>query len=200
MSKTIDYYLSPMSPWAYLGHAPFQTITNKLGSNINIRPIDPGKLFAATGGVPVAQRPIQRQKYRISELKRWKSALKSPIEIEPQFFPYNPALISLVTAVVVSQFDTDKAMEVILRFMEGCWVENRDMGSPDEIKKSLETCDLDGSLILQTASKEEASKALEENTQRAIDADVFGVPSYVIEGEVYWGQDRLNFLEDHLSS
>ena len=157
MSKTIDYYLSPMSPWAYLGHAPFQTITDKLGSNINIRPIDPGKLFAATGGVPVAQRPIQRQKYRISELKRWKSALKSPIEIEPQFFPYNPALISLVTAVVVSQFDTDKAMEVILRFMEGCWVENRDMGSPDEIKKSLETCDLDGSLILQTASKNDMS-------------------------------------------
>ena len=96
MKKNIEYYFSPMSPWAYLGHERLNTIANRVDANIELRPVDPMKLFAATGGVPLAKRPVQRQKYRIYELNRWKSFLQSPIIIEPEFFPYNPSIASLV--------------------------------------------------------------------------------------------------------
>lgn len=200
MSKTIDYFLSPMSPWAYLGHEPLHTLLDKFNAAVNVIPIDPGKLFAATGGVPVAQRPIQRQKYRLAELKRWKSFLQSPIIIEPTHFPYNPALVSLVAVAAVNVHGANKAMEVTLSLMKGCWVENRNMGLADEVKKSVESCGLNGDELLEVAGSEQTSIDLEKNTQHAIDVDVFGAPTYIIDGELYWGQDRLDFVERHLST
>lgn len=198
MSKRVDYFFSPMSPWAYLGHERLQALATDYDAIINTLPIDPAKLFAATGGVPVAQRPIQRQKYRISELKRWKSFLRSPIIIEPKHFPYNPNLVSLVVVAVANTYGSDKAMEATLSLMKGCWVEDRNMASPDEVKKSLENCDLNGDELIELAANDHSSKDLERNTQHAIDSGVFGAPTYMIEGDVFWGQDRLDFVKRSL--
>lgn len=200
MSKTVDYFLSPMSPWAYLGHEPLQALIDKFSATVNVIPIDPVKLFAATGGVPVAQRPIQRQKYRLAELKRWKSFLGSPIIIEPAHFPYNPALVNLVVVATVNEYGAQKAMELTLCLMKGCWVEDRNMGLTEEVKKSIESCDLNSDDLLELASNDQTSKDLEKNTQHAIDAGVFGAPTYIINGELYWGQDRLDFVQRSLMS
>ena len=200
MSKTVDYFLSPMSPWAYLGHEPLQALIDKFNATVNVIPIDPVKLFAATGGVPVAQRPIQRQKYRLAELKRWKSFLGSPIIIEPAHFPYNPALVNLVVVATVNEYGAQKAMELTLCLMKGCWVEDRNMGLTEEVKKSIESCDLNSDDLLELASNDQTSKDLEKNTQHAIDAGVFGAPTYIINGELYWGQDRLDFVQRSLMS
>jgi 2-hydroxychromene-2-carboxylate isomerase len=200
MSKTVDYFLSPMSPWAYLGHEPLQALIDKFNATVNVIPIDPAKLFAATGGVPVAQRPIQRQKYRLAELKRWKSFLGSPIVIEPAHFPYNPALVNLVVVATVNEYGAQKAMELTLCLMKGCWVEDRNMGLTEEVKKSIESCDLNSDDLLELASNDQTSKDLEKNTQHAIDAGVFGAPTYIINGELYWGQDRLDFVQRSLMS
>lgn len=200
MSKTVDYFLSPMSPWAYLGHEPLQALIDKFNATVNVIPIDPVKLFAATGGVPVAQRPIQRQKYRLAELKRWKSFLGSPIIIEPAHFPYNPALVSLVVVATVNEYGAQKAMELTLCLMKGCWVEDRNMGLTEEVKKSIESCDLNSDDLLELASNDQTSKDLEKNTQHAIEAGVFGAPTYIINGELYWGQDRLDFVQRSLMS
>jgi 2-hydroxychromene-2-carboxylate isomerase len=200
MSKTVDYFFSPMSPWAYLGHERLHALATEHSAVINVIPLDPAKLFAATGGVPVAQRPIQRQKYRISELKRWKSFLQSPIIIEPEYFPYNPSLVSLVVVAVVNAYGSEKAMEVTLNLMKGCWVENLNMASRDEVKKSIEKSGLSGDELIELAAKDETSKGLELNTQKAIDSGVFGAPTYLIEGDVFWGQDRLDFVKRSLES
>lgn len=187
-----------MSPWAYLGHEPLHALVDKFDANINVIPIDPGKLFAATGGLPVAQRPIQRQEYRLAELKRWKTFLQSPIIIEPEYFPYNPTLVSLVVVATVNAHGANKAMEVTLSLMKGCWVQNRNMGLSDEVKKSIDSCDLNGGDLLKLAASDQTSKDLEKNTQNAIEAGVFGAPTYVVDGELYWGQDRLDFVERSL--
>lgn len=200
MSKSVDYFLSPMSPWAYLGHEPLQALIDKFNATVNVIPIDPVKLFAATGGVPVAQRPIQRQKYRLAELKRWKSFLGSPIIIEPAHFPYNPALVSLVVVATVNKYGAQKAMELTLCLMKGCWVEDRNMELTEEVKKSIESCDLNSDDLLELASNDQTSKDLEKNTQHAIEAGVFGAPTYIINGELYWGQDRLDFVQRSLMS
>jgi 2-hydroxychromene-2-carboxylate isomerase len=195
MKKNIEYYFSPMSPWAYLGHERLNTIANRVGANIELRPVDPMKLFAATGGVPVAKRPIQRQKYRIYELNRWKSFLQSPIIIEPDFFPYNPLTASLVVIATDKLFGQDKGMLITQKLMEGCWVHNRDMGSDEEIRNCIEACDIDSETVMQSITTQETMNQYDENTELAIKNDVFGAPTYRIDGEPFWGQDRLDFVE-----
>lgn len=195
MKKNIEYYFSPMSPWAYLGHERLNTIANRVGANIELRPVDPMKLFAATGGVPLAKRPFQRQKYRIYELNRWKSFLKSPIIIEPDFFPYNPLTASLVVIATDKLFGQDKGMLITQKLMEGCWVHNRDMGSDEEIRNCIEACDIDSETVMQSITTQETMNQYDENTELAIKNDVFGAPTYRIDGEPFWGQDRLDFVE-----
>ena len=195
MKKNIEYYFSPMSPWAYLGHERLNTIANRVGANIELRPVDPMKLFAATGGVPLAKRPVQRQKYRIYELNRWKSFLQSPIIIEPDFFPYNPLTASLVVIATDKLFGQDKGMLITQKLMEGCWVHNRDMGSDEEIRNCIEACDIDSETVMQSITTQETMSQYDENTELAIKNDVFGAPTYRIDGEPFWGQDRLDFVE-----
>ncbi|MDA1330868.1 MAG: 2-hydroxychromene-2-carboxylate isomerase [Proteobacteria bacterium] len=198
MSKTIDYFFSPPSPWTYLGHERLYALATEHRAVINVFPFDVPKLFAATGGVAVAQRSTQRQNYRISELKRWKSFLQSPIIIRPEYFPYNATLVSLIVVAVVNAYGSDKAMEVSLSLMKGCWVENRNMASPDEVRTSLENCGLNGDELLGLAANDQSAKDLERNTQYAIDSGVFGAPTYIIGGELFWGQDRLDFVKRSL--
>jgi len=195
MKKNIEYYFSPMSPWAYLGHERLNTIATRVGANIELRPVDPMKLFAATGGVPLAKRPVQRQKYRIYELNRWKSFLQSPIIIEPDFFPYNPLTASLVVIATDKLFGQDKGMLITQKLMEGCWVHNRDMGSDEEIRNCIEACDIDSETVMQSITTQETMNQYDENTELAIKNDVFGAPTYRIDGEPFWGQDRLDFVE-----
>ena len=195
MKKNIEYYFSPMSPWAYLGHERLNTIANRVGANIELRPVDPMKLFAATGGVPLAKRPVQRQKYRIYELNRWKSFLQSPIIIEPDFFPYNPLTASLVVIATDKLFGQHKGMLITQKLMEGCWVHNRDMGSDEEIRNCIEACDIDSETVMQSITTQETMNQYDENTELAIKNDVFGAPTYRIDGEPFWGQDRLDFVE-----
>jgi len=195
MKKNIEYYFSPMSPWAYLGHERLNTIATRVGANIELRPVDPMKLFAATGGVPLAKRPVQRQKYRIYELNRWKSFLQSPIIIEPDFFPYNPLTASLVVIATDKLFGQHKGMLITQKLMEGCWVHNRDMGSDEEIRNCIEACDIDSETVMQSITTQETMNQYDENTELAIKNDVFGAPTYRIDGEPFWGQDRLDFVE-----
>ena len=94
--KAVDYYFSPMSPWTYLGHSRFADIAKRHGATINVKPVDFGKIFPVSGGVPVAKRAPQRQAYRFVELKRWQKFLGVPLVLEPKFFPYETSLAARV--------------------------------------------------------------------------------------------------------
>jgi 2-hydroxychromene-2-carboxylate isomerase len=87
MAKVVDYYFSPMSPWTYLGHARFSALLARYGAQVKVKPADYGKIFAASGGVPVKQRPVQRQAYRMVELRRFRDHTGLPLNLEPKFFP-----------------------------------------------------------------------------------------------------------------
>ncbi len=87
MSKQVEYFMAPQSPWTYLGHQRFVAIARQQGASILLKPADIAKVFSVTGGVPVAQRPPQRQAYRLDELQRWSAFLNIPLTLLPKFFP-----------------------------------------------------------------------------------------------------------------
>jgi 2-hydroxychromene-2-carboxylate isomerase len=196
MAKTIDYYFSPVSPWTYLGHARFTEIARQHGAVVAPKPVDYGRIFPLSGGLPVAKRSAQRQAYRLVELARWRDHLGVPMNIQPKYFPYDARLATLV---IIAASDAEKAMKLAGAFLRGCWAENRNMADEAEVTAVIRAAGLDSVALLKQASAPEIASRYEAFTDEAIARQVFGAPTYVYKNELFWGQDRLEFLDRALA-
>ncbi len=194
MDKKVDYYFSPMSPWTYLGHERFVQIARKHAARIDAKPVDFGRIFPASGGLPLAKRAPQRQKYRLAELQRWHKHLGVPMVIQPKFFPYYSVLASrmILAARSLSQ---DAALKLAGTILKGCWAEERNMAEESELNEAARSAGLDGETLLANAKQPETQALYDRLTEEAIAKDVFGAPTYAYNGELFWGQDRLEFLD-----
>ena len=199
MPTTIDYYLAPQSPWTYLGHERFMRIAADAGATIRLLPVDlGGKIFPVSGGLPLAQRPLQRQAYRLLELARWRDFLKLPLNIKPTFFPV-PADDAARLIIAVDQADgTDAAMRLTGAVLKAVWAQERDIANAATRIELLAQCGL-AAQRADEALAPAVQATYERYTQQAITANVFGAPSYVVDGELFWGQDRLDFLQRRLA-
>ena len=196
MAKIIDYYFSPMSPWTFLGHGRFTEIARKRGASIVPKPVDYGRIFPLSGGVPVAKRAAQRQAYRLVELDRWSKHLGVTMNIQPKYFPYDA---TLATLTIVAAGDADKSMKLAAAFLRGCWTEERNMADETEIAAVIRGAGLNSGELLKQAKAPETAAQYEAYTDEAIARQVFGAPTYVYRNELFWGQDRLEFLDRALA-
>jgi len=204
MTKLIDYYFSPMSPWTYLGHERFAALARRHGAAIDVKPVDYGKIFPTSGGLPLAKRAPQRQKYRLAELKRWREYLGLPLTVEPKYFPYDTALAarSILAAKMTSSGASGgeaAAMRLTGALLRATWVEERDMADPAQLAAVLREQGLDADALLASAGSPQIDAEYQRLTQEAIERDVFGAPTYAYDGELFWGQDRLDLLERALA-
>ena len=199
MPKLIDYYFAPMSPWSYLGHDRLASIAYKHGAQINVKPVDFGKIFPASGGLPLAKRAPQRQKYRLAELARWKKHLGLPLTIQPKHFPYDANAASLLITAAAMELGDEAAMNLASAIFKGCWVEERNMANADELLKVVESQGYDAAALTSAARSDEAAARFLAYTEEALQRDVFGAPTYAYDDELFWGQDRLDFLERALA-
>ena len=87
MPHTLDYFMAPSSPWTYLGHQRLLDLCAARAIPIRMMPIDLGKVFPQSGGLPLPQRAPQRQAYRLVELARWRDVTGLPLNVQPRFFP-----------------------------------------------------------------------------------------------------------------
>ena len=198
MSSTIDYYLSPQSPWTYLGHERFAEIARTANATVNVLPVDLGRVFPVSGGLPLAKRAPQRQAYRLVELKRFSDHLGRPLNLQPRFFPVaSDDAAKLIIAVDVAD-GTDASMKIAGRILRGVWVEQRNIADPAVLQAMLEEAGL-AARRLDDSQSQAVHERYDADSQRAIEAGVFGAPSYMLDGELFWGQDRLDFLERHLA-
>ncbi len=196
---TIEYFMSPGSPWSFLGHKRFIEIVNRFNVNVNMYPVNYGEIFPLSGGVPVSKRPIQRQSIRLQELKRWGDFLKISLNPEPKFFPSKSLLPSLI--IIASQLKkTNQSFDLANNIMSALWVENLNIDDEDTLINILKKMDLDADEILNYAKTKECEDAMKSGTRLAIEKGVFGAPTYIVNNQIYWGQDRLDFVERHLSS
>lgn len=195
MSKVCEYFFAPPSPWAYLGHDRFVALARKYGVQIEIKPCDLGKVFNVSGGLPLAKRPPQRQAYRLVELKRWSEFLQIPLNPHPKFFPVpSDAAAKLIIATKLAH-GTDAALDVAGAVMRGIWAEEKNIADHDTLVGIA--CDLghDGKALLKSSETASVQSEYDRFTDEAIAANVFGSPWYIVDGEGFWGQDRLDFIE-----
>ena len=199
MSHSVDYYFAPQSPWAYLGHQRFQTILQKSGASVRVMPIDlGGKVFPISGGLPLGQRAPQRQAYRLTELARFSKWLGAPLHLKPTFFPVSgDDAAKLIIAVDMAE-GANAAMAISGAILSAVWSQQRNIADEKTLVELLKEQNLPAS-CLEQAYSQATQERYETYTQMAIDAGVFGAPSYVVNGEIFWGQDRLDFVERALA-
>ena len=193
----IQYFFTPVSPWAYLGHERFCAIAKAVSARVEVLPVDYGAIFPISGGLPLAKRAPQRQAYRLVELKRFSQWLNVPLVVQPKFFPVDGTAASRLIIATQQAAGPQAALTLTGAMMRSVWAEQRNLADRDTLAALLAENSLAAALLAQSDAPELAA-AYEANTQRAIATGVFGAPSYVVEGEIFWGQDRLEFLERRL--
>jgi len=199
MSKLVEYYFAPQSPWAYLGHARLIALAQRHGARIELKPVDLGKVFSVSGGLPLAKRPVQRQAYRLVELKRWSEHLGIPLNPQPKHFPVSgDAAAKLILAAKLAN-GGEAALSLTGAVMRALWAQERNIADGDTLVALANECGLDGQALLQSSHTASVQADYERCTSEAIAANVFGSPWYVVDGEGYWGQDRLDFVERALA-
>jgi len=198
MAETIDYFYSHISPWAYLGHAPFIEMAARTGVEVRFRPVNLGEVFPETGGLPLGQRHPKRQEYRWHELQRWVEKRKIPFVYKPAHFPTNPALVDTVAIALAENRVSPGTFSGLI--MAACWAEEKDIADEAVVRNVLAKIGEDADNILQTASSDSVAALYAANVRDAIQIPAFGSPCYVRDGEPFWGQDRIELLEDAIVS
>ena len=193
MSRTIDYYFATISPYAYLGHDRFVAIAQKHGATVAVKPINIGEVFPVSGGLPLSKRAPQRQAYRLVELARWSQYLNKPMTIQPRFFPVNGDLAAY-WILAASELGSTQALALAGAVGRAIWEQDRNIADAATMQAIALECGLPAALAARAQAPEIAEKyaAL---TREAIARGVFGAPTYVVEDELFWGQDRLDFLD-----
>ena len=200
MSKTVDYYFSPISPWSYLGHTRFAEMAKRHGAAIKVKPADLSKIFPLSGGLPLAKRAPQRQAYRLVELKRFRDYLKVPLNLQPKFFPVPADLAAQFIVAAGRAGGSEAAMRLAAALMRACWAEERNISDAETLAAICKEQGMNAVELAAAAQSEAVKAEYESNTQEAAARNVFGAPSYVIDGEIFWGQDRLEFVERALAA
>jgi 2-hydroxychromene-2-carboxylate isomerase len=192
----IVYYFSVLSDWAYMGGERLECLARRYDVQIDHRPIRLAALYARTGGIVLQKRSQQRQDYRVAELKRWSHCLGIPIKLFPKHYPTADQLAScLIIAAKNSGCDAGLLANTILRAI---WAEDRDISDSGTLEQIADGLGMNGTDLIDEAKAPKAITELDRNTEDAERNGVFGSPFYIFGDEIYWGQDRLQFLENAL--
>ncbi len=196
MSRPIDYYFTLLSPWTYLGHGAFIELAKRHGLSVRYRPTPLRSVFDETGGLPLPKRHPVRQRYRLLELQRWRARRALPLTLFPKFFPYDVSLADRIVLAIVARGEDPAGF--IGEVLADVWAREQDMSRPELVLAAAKRAGLDATGLIEAAGSEAIGQAYQTAIAEAVEAGVFGAPSYVLDGEIFWGQDRLDLLADAL--
>lgn len=190
----IDYYFTPLSPFAYLAGDGLETIAAKHGASVAYKPVNAGRLMEAMGGLPVPKRHPSRQAYRLQELPRIAKRAGLPINLHPAHWPTDQSRAA--AAIIAAEDGVGDQSALARAIARACWAEEKDIADQAVVDAALVEAGFDPAAI----DYEMGAARLEPNTDEAMEKGVFGFPFYIVDdGEKFWGQDRLVYLDDHLA-
>ncbi len=189
----VEYYFSFISLWSYIGSLVFQDIVARHDVEVEFKPIDLYALFSAGGGKPVRERPLGRQAYRLVEMERWKAIRNIPLVTWPKFYPADPTLGHRM--LLAARRDGQNVAGFAHAGLKAVWADELNVEDPATLVSLADASGLDGARLLAQASADDLATREAELTREAIDRHLFGAPFYFYRGEPFWGQDRLDLLE-----
>lgn len=199
MTQRVDYYFAPQSPWTYLGHQRFADLVAQSRASVRVLPVDLGRIFPISGGLPLGKRAPQRQAYRLVELRRFSEHLALPLNLHPKYFPVDANDAARLIIAVELRDGAEAAMKITGAILRAVWVQERNIADRETLGVLLAENGLDRAR-LQEASGADVQARYDANTDEATRLGVFGAPTYVVAGELFWGQDRLDFVQRRLQA
>jgi 2-hydroxychromene-2-carboxylate isomerase len=201
----IDCYYSLSSPWAYLAGPRLQDIVRRHRARLTLKPFDFQAVVPRTGGVPLRTRPTPRRRYHQVELDRWRAHLGMPLVLEPKHYPqampadpdWNKHAGWTVIAAQAAGLDAFPLSHAILRAL---WAEERDIADAAVRRAIADENGYDGAALVAAEGSERVQALYRRFSAEAETLGVFGAPTFVIGGELYWGQDRLEFVDRRLAA
>ena len=196
--RTIDFYFSFVSLYTYIGYEAFQDLVNRYDLEVNYKPIDLHAVFSAGGGLPVSKRPPQRQAYRFVEMQRWRLARNIPLVLKPKHHPSDPVIgHRMLLAALKEGTDVRQFIGNALKIL---WVNDLDIQDPKVMVQVANQSGLKGEVLLEKSQDAAIQTDIDSLTQEAVQRQVFGTPFFFYRDEPFWGQDRLEMLEDMIRS
>lgn len=198
MSRPIVYYFSLLSTWSYLGAEAFAELVRRHNLTVHYKPMNMAELFPQTGGIPVRQRHVSRLNYRLYEMQRWAAERGLTLDLNPPFWPFDFTIADkMVVAAVADGKDPERFTCTAMRWI---WAEKYNLADPATLIRCANESGLDGAKLHEQAQTEAISAIYAANTAEAVTDDAFGAPTYILDGEPFWGQDRLTQLDAMLTS
>jgi 2-hydroxychromene-2-carboxylate isomerase len=191
---SIKYYFWIVSDWAYFGGWRFHEITERYGIEADYRPVKLPLIYDRTGGIVLRLRSRQRQDYRIVELKRWRARLGMPLNIEPKHLRADDEPGSRL--IIAAKRLGLPLAPLTNAIMKAIWSEDRNIADPATLREIGVSVGLDMDAVMAEAATEAVLNEYLAYTDEAPHDGVFGSPFYIFQGEPFWGQDRLDFLEE----
>ena len=195
MGKVCEYFFAPHSPFAYLGHARFVALAKQYDVQVVLKPFDLSKIFGQSGGLPLAKRAPQRQAYRLKELDRWSKFLGLPMNLQPTYFPVQSDVAARLIIATQLAHGTNAALDLTGAVMRAIWEDEKNIADTDTLLALANGLGHDGASLLKSSETASVQAEFDRFSEEATAANVFGAPWFVVDGEGYWGQDRLDFVE-----
>lgn len=200
----VSCYYSLSSPWAYFGGPKLQDIVRRHRVRLVLKPFDFQEVVPRTGGVPLRTRPEPRRTYHALELDRWRKYLGMPLQLTPRHYPadgkpagWNKPPGWMVIAAQERGLDAFRLSHALLRAL---WAEERDTADAAVRIAVADECGMPGKALREEETSPAVQALYRRYSEEAERLGVFGAPTYVLEGERFWGQDRLDFLDRALAS
>lgn len=193
MSRHVDYYLTLVSPWAYMGGVRLSAIAQATGATVAVKPVRFGPVLETTGGLPLSKRSPERRAYRLAELDRWSRHLGIPLTLEPAYFPADETRAA--AAVIAAGLQGLDTLALANRIGKLIWEDERNIADEATLADAIADVGMNAEAVLAAASAPEIAGIWQANTDEALTSGMFGAPWYVVNGETFWGQDRLDFVQ-----
>ncbi len=194
MKHSVSLYFDFISPYSYLVLTQVQRFGEEHGIAWSVRPILYAAVLERRGLIGPAEEPVKRE-YTTRDIVRAADRLGVPL-VGPPEHPFN-SLAALRTLCVFQ--DDPRALRLALRLSSMCWGEGQPLTHPETLIAAADEFGLMTAGLTERIGSPEIKERLRANTEEALDAGVFGVPTFVWEGELFWGHDRLDHLADRLS-
>lgn len=193
--KTVYYFHSLSSPWAYLGWPKFKALITKHDLNVIVRPT---RIVPPNGGIPLLSRPLARRAYHEVELDRWRKRLNMPLVLRPKHYPtQNEFCARMVIAADTLQWH---ALELSHALLHALWSEELDVKDAAVRVAVANRLGMDGAKLLAMQDTPPIMAAWKASELEAQQRGIFGTPTWIYQDVLYWGQDRLDFLDEALSA
>jgi 2-hydroxychromene-2-carboxylate isomerase len=194
--KQVEFFFDVGSPYSYLAYRQLPKIAGARGASILWRPMLLGGVFQATGNASPVTLPVKASYYGV-DLERWAKYFGVPFENNPHF-PINT--LQLMRGAVGMQMRNDEEFNAYLSAIFSAMFEHpRNLGRPEEVAAVLEASGIAPALFMELVADDKVKQALKTNTEEAVARGVFGAPTFFVGPDMYWGQDRLHFVEQALA-